>query len=301
MSSKKFIDSYYEGIYSLDDLPEYMNANQINEDNPEAYESLGLTKDEYQLWKTSKLIELSEILRVKKLRIEIIAKAKIFFRDEIAKSHEKNTRKLTKISEFNLNPFLDKYKANFLTGDNSSRSIAKALIYPRVLGTSINTTFGNKMQKFCSEVLEGFSSTTSGIDIEFIDFIDGRRKYCQIKAGPNTINRDDVKTIDGHFQAVKNLARTNNLSIGLNDLIVGIFYGEIRELSGHYKKIKDSYPVYIGKEFWHRLTGELDFYQKITDAIGEVASEYDSSKMLDNVIDELAKQIELKLNKTNEY
>lgn len=196
---------------------------------------------------------------------------------------------------------MDKYKANFLTGDDSPKSIAKALIYPRVLGTSINTTFGNKMQKFCSDILEGFSSTTSVIDIEFIDFVDGRRKYCQIKAGPNTINKDDVETIDGHFQSIKNLARTNNLHIGLNDLIVGVFYGETRELSGHYKKIKNSYPVYIGKDFWHRLTGDLDFYQKITDAIGEVATEYDLSEMLENVIEELAKEIELNINKTNEY
>src|SRR5690606_17298596 len=99
------------------------------------------------------------------------------------------------------NPFLDKYKAQFLTGNDSPESVAKALIYPRVLGTSINTTFGSKMQKFCSEVLEGFASTTSGIDIEFIDLVDGHRKYCQVKAGPNTINKDDVDTINRHFQA----------------------------------------------------------------------------------------------------
>jgi hypothetical protein len=29
----------------------------------------------------------------------------------------------------------------------------------------------------------------AGIDIEFIDAIDGRRKYCQAKLGPNTITR----------------------------------------------------------------------------------------------------------------
>lgn len=83
MSSKKFIDSYYEGIYSLDDLPEYMNANQIKEGNPEAYEFLGLTKDEYKLWQNNNSIELDEILRVKKLRIEIIAKAKVFLEKKL--------------------------------------------------------------------------------------------------------------------------------------------------------------------------------------------------------------------------
>jgi hypothetical protein len=226
---------------------------------------------------------------------EIIKKAKDFFREEIVPSHKANTLKLTKLKQFNLNPFLDKYKASFLTGNDDPESIARALIYPRVLGTSINTIFGDRLQKFCSEVLEGFASTTSGIDIEFIDKVDGKKKYCQIKAGPNTINKDDVETIKGHFKSVKNLARTNNLSIGLDDLIVGVFYGTPDELSNHYKNINKEYPVIVGQTFWYRLTGELDFYQKLTDAIGDVASEVDSSEMIEDVIKALAKEIEEKL------
>lgn len=222
---------------------------------------------------------------------DIIEKAKDFFRNEIAPSHVANTKKLTKLKEFNLNPFLDKYKASYLTGSIEPLSIAKALVYPRILGTSINTTFGNKLQLFCSEVLEGFKSTTSGIDIEYIDKIDGSRKYCQIKAGPNTINKDDVESIKGHFAKVRNLARTNGQRIALDDLVVGIFYGTRKELSGHYKKIDIDYPVFIGKEFWYRLTGDPVFYDKLTDAIGEVASEYDSSELIEQVIIELAAEI----------
>lgn len=229
----------------------------------------------------------------------IIDKAKDFFRKEIAPSHIANTEKLTKLKEFTLNPFLAKYKASFLTGNDDPESIAKALIYPRVLGTSIDTTFGNKLQKFCSEVLEGFASTTSGIDIEYIDKIDGRKKYCQIKAGPNTINKDDVDTIKGHFAGVKHLARTNNLNIGLNDLVVGVLYGTPEDLSGHYKRINDEYPVIIGAEFWYKLTGEKDFYQRITDAIGEVASEYDSSELIEKLIKSLAIEIEHSLEPEN--
>lgn len=223
---------------------------------------------------------------------EIIEKAKDFFRLEIAPSHVANTKKLVKLKEFNLNPFLDKYKANFLTGNVEPLSIAKALVYPRILGTSINTTFGNKLQLFCSEVLEGFKSTTSGIDIEFIDKIDGARKYCQIKAGPNTINKDDVESIKGHFAGVRNLARTNGQRIAVDDMVVGVFYGTRKELSGHYKKIDRDYPVIIGEEFWYRLTGDPNFYDKLTDAIGQVASEFDSSELINDIIQELAKEIE---------
>ena len=294
MNEKKFIDAYLSGEASVDNLQIYVDKFQIMDDKENIYEYLGLSKEEYDLWQEKGNIAVEDILNAKKFKVEIIEKAKTFFRTEIADSHKKNTYKLRNLSEFTLNPFLDKYKANFLTGDDSARSIAKALVYPRVLGTSINTTFGTKLQKFCSSILDGFASTTSGIDIEFVDMIDGRRKYCQIKAGPNTINKDDVDTIDKHFLAVKNLARTNNLNIGFNDLVVGVFYGEPDELSSHYKKISQTYPVHIGKDFWHRLTGDEDFYYKLTNAIGDVATEYDAREVLEDVIDTLAKEIESK-------
>ena len=52
--------------------------------------------------------------------------------------------------------------------------------------------------------------------------------------------------------------------------MVGVFYGEPEELSSHYKNIQKNYPVYIGKEFWHRLTGDENFYNLITNAMAEV-------------------------------
>ena len=81
------------------------------------------------------------------------------------------------------------------------------------------------MQAFCKDVLAGFASTTTGIDIEFVDQIDGRRKYCQIKAGPNCINKDDITTILHHFDAIRRLARTNGLREFNADIdcIVGVF------------------------------------------------------------------------------
>lgn len=221
----------------------------------------------------------------------ILDAAKTWFRDTIAVNHIKNTVKLKNPKEFNINPFLASYLAKFLTGKTDTESIAKALIYARTLSTSITTSFGQNSQKFTGEISKAVGSTTSGIDIEFIDQIDGRKKYCQLKAGPNTINKDDVTTIDGHFTATKNLARTNNLQIGLNDLIVGVLYGERCELSSHYKTIesKHHYPVYIGKEFWHRLTGDEGFYLELTDAVASVAAEFDGTEILEKTIKELAK------------
>jgi len=181
--------------------------------------------------------------------------------------------------------------SNFLQGNHEPKSIAKALIYPRVLGTSINTSFGTNIQKFTSCVLSSFGSTTSGIDIEFIDMIDGEKKYCQLKSGPDTINKDDVETIANHFKDVINLARTNGEKLGFNNLIVGIIYGEEENINAHYRRISTQYhyDIIVGEDFWHRLTGDKDFYADLIKAIGEVAIQADFKQDLENVIDELSK------------
>lgn len=224
----------------------------------------------------------------------IINEAKDFFRKNVAERHVINTEKCSSLSEFDVHPFLSLYLAYFLTGNADSKSIAKAMVLPRVLGTSITTSFGTQFQKFCTHVLAGFASVVPGLDIEFIDQIDGRKKYCQVKTGPNTINRDDVDTIDGHFTDIKNLARTNNLSIAYGDLVVGVLRGTEDELSNHYKRVKEKcyYPVYVGQEFWHRLTGSPAFYFDLIEAIAEVALEIDGTDLLETVINRLAKEIE---------
>ncbi|QAT41799.1 PmeII family type II restriction endonuclease [Aminipila luticellarii] len=286
-----FFDKYINEEITYDEFTKQVSLIYESETSVD-YNLLGLSVSEFELYKRLGKDALENIISARKHKAEIIQKWKKFFREEIAENHRKNTLKLEHLKEFNLNPFLDNYKANFLLGDSSAKSKATALIYARTLGSSINTTFGTNLQKFCSDILSGYASTTSGIDIEFEDFIDGRRKYCQIKAGPNTINKDDVKTISDHFIGVKNLARTNNLNIGFNDLIVGVFYGEEKDLSGHYKKIKKDYPVYIGQDFWYRLTGDSSFYKELTAAIDEVASEYDGRELLNTVINKLADEIE---------
>lgn len=229
---------------------------------------------------------------------EILAKAKDFFREKIVDNHKRNTERLGKLSAFQPNPFLEKYLANFAFGNCNASSIAKALIYPRVLGTSINTTFGTQMQAFCKDVLSGFASTTTGIDIEFVDQIDGRRKYCQIKAGPNCINRDDITTILHHFDAIRHLARTNGLREFNADIdcIVGVFYGTKNDLSTMYRTIDRSHPVYAGKDFWHHLTGDPNFYDELINEIASIATEVDGTELLNNVINQLSAEIEENYN-----
>lgn len=225
----------------------------------------------------------------------ILEKAKDWFRETIAKNHIKNTKKLINPSEFNINPFLAIYLANYYTGNSNPESIAQTLVLPRILGTSITTSFGTNIQTFTSVVLDAFGSVVPGIDIEFIDQIDGDKKYCQLKAGPNTINKDDVETIANHFTDTRNLARTNRLKIGIDDMIVGVIYGHESELSSHYKRITTQYhyPVLIGKDFWHRLTGDENFYSDLIKVIGSVAREADYSQEVKAIIESLSQTDEI--------
>jgi len=226
----------------------------------------------------------------------ILKKAQKWFKESIAENHIKNTKKLKDASKFDINPFLAVYLSNFLTGKAKPEGIAKALVYPRALGTSITTSFGTNIQRFTNEVLSSFGSTTAGIDIEFIDQVSKNKIYCQLKSGPNTINKDDVETIAGHFKKVIHLGRANNLRITHDDMVVGIIYGDAASLNGHYKRITADYhyPIYIGQDFWYRLTGDKDFYTDLIHAIGKVAAQADFTDELKEVIKELAETPEVK-------
>lgn len=224
----------------------------------------------------------------------IIESGKEYFRTTIIPNHLKNLQKL-KLSSFNINPFLINYLAAFLCGDTKPKSLAKALVYPRILGTSLNTSFGQNIQVFISslEEITGGASGIEGIDIEFVDAIDGRRKYCQCKAGPQTINKEDIATILGHFKYLMNKSRLDRMGLQFDDLIVGVLYGEHGNLSANYKAIDAHYPVLCGADFWERLTGDKEFYNRLAKAFGEVVEEdgIDGSSLILQKVDEIAQEI----------
>ena len=229
---------------------------------------------------------------------EILSKAKLWMRENIVIPHVKNTEKLASLEEIRINPFLWPYLANFYCGDSSYHSLASVLVLPRALGTSPTTTFGNAMQKFISTVLDSsLGSAVSGIDIEFVDAVDGRKKYCQLKSGPQALNEPDIKTISDTFRDLRNLARVNNLPLQPNDMVFGILYGEEREFNAFVKKLANDYEVYIGEKFWYRLTGDKDFYYDLAKAMAEVAETVDSQALVNETIDKLAEDIAKKYPK----
>lgn len=233
-------------------------------------------------------------------KTDILNRFKALIRNRLVANHKRNTEKLVDIKEFQINPFLLHYLANYLEGSATTESLAKVLVYPRVLGTSITTSFGTMMQRFVSEVLSAYGSTTSGIDIEFIDCIDNRKKYCQLKSGPNAINRDDVTTVKNHFRDARNLARQNNVPTHPNDFIFCMIYGREEEKNSFVREVEADYTVLIGKDFWHHFTGDENFYQELIHAVGEIANEIDMKRIVENVISELSAKIEDRLSELAE-
>ena len=222
--------------------------------------------------------------------LEILEKAKSWFK-KLAKGHVERTKLLGDSAEFKINPFTVPYLSAFLSGKVTPEGIAKALIYPRALGTSISTSMGQHLQSFIPDVLgDSFGALIPGLDITFVDRVDGRTKYAQLKLGPQTLNKDDVLTIHNHFKSTRNLGRTNSFQLGVNDLVVGVLYGTDEELNAFYKALRDDrhYPVFVGANFWHRLTGDELFYAKLIEAIAQTLFDIDSSCVVEEVIQKLA-------------
>jgi hypothetical protein len=111
----------------------------------------------------------------------ILEMARAWYQSEIINSQIRKVQALS-INSFNINPFTAPYLSSFLTGAISADGIARALVYARVLGTSLATTFGTNLQSFISSVLSNADgSVVEGIDIEFIDKIDAAKNTPNLK------------------------------------------------------------------------------------------------------------------------
>jgi hypothetical protein len=215
-----------------------------------------------------------------------------YFEEKIFDNHKINSLKNhSKLKSYKINPILVKYLSKVLEDGFTPIGIAKALYYPRVLGTSINTSFGTRIQNMFVELKLAEGSLIKGMDIEFIDKIDDRKKWCQLKSGPNTINSEDVNPLLKKFSTVSNLARTNQINLNNSDLILGVLYGSENQLSQHYKKIDEKHPVIVGVDFWHRITGFPDFYNKLVVNLDKMILSLDTENFFKQGYTELAEEI----------
>lgn len=227
---------------------------------------------------------------------ELLKSITEYFEKNIFKKHIESTiKKNSRLKEYKINPIVVKYLSKVLTDEYSPEGVAKALYYPRVLGTSINTSFGTWIQKMFVDLDIASGSMIPGMDIEFIDKFDGKRKWCQLKSGPNTINSGDVKPMIEEFSKTIRLARTNSALQGIsnNDFIVGVVYGDSDQLSMHYKTINKTYPVFAGKDFWYRVTGYPEFYDKLVIALHLEISKLEANDFFEEGLKKLTDEIRI--------
>ena len=61
----------------------------------------------------------------------------------------------------------------------------------------------------------------------------------------------------------------------------------------HYKSIDKIHPVFIGQEFWFRITGFPDFYDGLVSALHECINNLDTQNLIEEGCDKLALEISL--------
>ena len=223
--------------------------------------------------------------------VKIVSEFENWFSATFIPRQEVLLQKWVKGENHNINPYLVAYKSAALTGGKTPEGIAEALITLSWLGQGLSTSFGMLFQTHLTNILQDvYGSTTSGIDLEFLDHFDGRKKYAQIKLGPDTINSDDVVTIDNHFKTIKRLARTNNVALQNNDLVIGIIYGSHGQLNANYVALKDlNYELYVGDEFFEHVTGVPDLGSQLIEAAVRASKTVNVHSLLEAAIDTLSK------------
>lgn len=186
------------------------------------------------------------------------------------------------LDNYTYNPLILKFLSKLFNTEITNEGLAKALFYPKVLGTSISTSFGSKIKKILYDL--GLVESTTRTGFVFVDKKDSLKKYCVLKSGPNTINSGDIETLSDRLEKVRGK---------YDSLGVAIIYGENADLNTHYQKLKDTYQVYIGKDFWERLTGYENFYQNFISALDDRLDHINNGNHLFNIgLNTLEKEIE---------
>ncbi len=138
------------------------------------------------------------------------------------------------------------------------------------------------------------------MDLEFIDQISKRNIIAQLKAGPNTINAGDVEPTLEEMRSARRLILGNyNDRNSLPEFAFCLTYGTQDDLSTHYTNIQKAnigdqqgVPVWAGKDFWHRMTGDETFYEELVALFVDVFANTDFQLQLIHAERALAYDIE---------
>jgi len=206
-----------------------------------------------------------------------------YFRQEVFEPHLRNLEvDNAELSSYSANPFLTPYLSKVLEDEYNARGVAQVLYFSRVLSTSITTSFGSHIKKILVENKLAESRSKKANVISFTDHTTGLLTGCVLKAGPNTINSGDKS---GIRRKLKSIA-------GVDRLALGIIYGSESKLNSSYTSLQKSYDIFVGKVFWHRITGFEDFYDNLETRMRNLPIELNTEGRFDNGLERLTQQIE---------
>ncbi len=172
-----------------------------------------------------------------------------------------NTIQRLRLRDFNINPFLFRLLSEQL-GTKDARSIVQFLLRER-LEQGIVTSSGDMFQKLALI----FCKPTGVEGADLVKEKEGQTYYIQLKAGPNTVDKDACQIIS---EKLRSAQRRHRGAI----TVFGMAYGSEEQISSIVQKYLDADMKLIGKAFWEFISDDPDCLQEIYEIAGEVARNF---------------------------
>jgi ribosomal protein S13 len=161
-----------------------------------------------------------------------------------------------KFEELSFNPFLLR-----LLGLEAPEDVALFAVSERI-ERSLVTSYGAHIQRI-AQIVAGRGTGVEGADI--CKEKRGRRYYIQVKAGPNTVNKDISSQISTLLQSA---TKRNSGSVAL----LGMTYGHKEKVSSILQRYSQIGWL-VGREFWEFISDDCDCASKLFELAAEVARE----------------------------
>ena len=206
-----------------------------------------------------------------------------YFRQEIFEPHlNALENKFANLDSYAANPFLSPYLSRILENEYSANALAKTLYFSRTLSTSINTSFGTHIRKVLVKNNLAQSINSRSNIISFTDRTTNLSTGCLLKAGPRTINSGDIV---GIRRTLDNLNDVEHRAIG-------VIYGSEEDMNASYQELAKTHNIFLGKDFWHRITGDETFYGQLSQAMIELSNNLDIEGQFQMGLERLTNKVE---------
>jgi hypothetical protein len=186
---------------------------------------------------------------------EVRTKVRAIFGDFLRRRIE--TIQGLKLRDFNINPFLFRLLAEQM-GLRDARAIVRFLLHERFERGAV-TSAGDMFQKLAAIFCE--PTGVEGADL--LKRKEGRYYYIQVKAGPNTVDKDACIKLSHDLRSAQ---RRHLGSI----TVFGMAYGTEEQISSIVRNYLDVDMMLIGEQFWEFISDDPDCLKELYEIAGEV-------------------------------